>query len=127
MKKIWLILCIIPLQLFAAEDFYVFNTPKEQERFAALTSELRCLVCQNQTIAESNAALASDLRDQVFQKIIQGQTDRQIIAYLVARYGDFILYRPPFNWLTIGLWLGPFLFLFSSLSYLFYYLSKRTK
>ncbi len=128
MKKLLiLILVIIPLQLFAAEDFYQFVSPKEQGRFITLTSELRCLVCQNQNLAESNAPLATDLRRQVYQHIQQGQSDQQIIAYLVERYGNFILYRPPFNAATLGLWLGPFLFLLIGLVYLLHYIYKMKR
>lgn len=117
----------IPLQLLAAEDVYRFNTPAEQERFATLTSELRCLVCQNQTLAESNASLAADLRQQVYAHIRQGQSDREIVNYLVARYGDFILYKPPFNPMTYGLWLAPILFLLMGIFYLLFYIRKRRK
>ena len=125
MKKILLILLIIPFNLFAVQDFYVFKTPEQQKQFTTLTTELRCLVCQNQNLAESNAPLASDLRDHIFQHIQQGQSNKQIIDYLVARYGDFILYRPPLNMETFGLWFGPFIFLLFSMGYLFYYV--RTK
>ncbi|HSW94155.1 MAG TPA: cytochrome c-type biogenesis protein [Gammaproteobacteria bacterium] len=128
MKKIILLWMIfIPLQLLAAEDVYRFNTPAEQERFATLTSELRCLVCQNQTLAESNASLAADLRQQVYAHIRQGQSDREIVNYLVARYGDFILYKPPFNPMTYGLWLAPILFLLMGIFYLLFYIRKRRK
>ena len=111
--------------MFAVQDFYVFKTPEQQKQFTTLTTELRCLVCQNQNLAESNAPLASDLRDHIFQHIQQGQSNKQIIDYLVARYGDFILYRPPLNMETFGLWFGPFIFLLFSMGYLFYYV--RTK
>ena len=115
----------IPLQLFAAEDFYTFNSPVEQQRFATLTSQLRCLVCQNQNLAESNAPLAADLRQQVYSHLQQGETDKEIIDYLVARYGNFILYQPPFNTATLGLWLGPFIFLICGVFYLFFYIRKK--
>ena len=77
-------------------------------RYHALIDELRCLVCQNQTIAESNAPLAADLREQVRTQIAAGRTDAEIIEYVTARYGDFVLYRPPFKARTWLLWLGPF-------------------
>lgn len=80
----------------------------EDARFHSLISELRCLVCQNQSIAESNAPLAADLRDQVRAQIAQGRSDQQIAAFLTDRYGDFVLYRPPFRLRTLVLWLGPF-------------------
>ena len=83
--------------------------PAVESRLKALAEELRCLVCQNQTIADSNAPLAQDLRNQIRAQIAQGRTDDQIRAYMVERYGDFVLYRPPFKATTVFLWLGPFL------------------
>jgi cytochrome c-type biogenesis protein CcmH len=77
----------------------------------ALSNELRCLVCQNQTIADSNAPLAEDLRNQVREKMRQGASDSEIVDFMVARYGDFVLYRPPFKATTFLLWFGPLLLL----------------
>jgi cytochrome c-type biogenesis protein CcmH len=130
MKKIFLFLIIFIFPgygLIAAEDYYQFDTQEQQQRFQTLTTELRCLVCQNQNLAESNSGLASDLRGQIYQKVKQGQSDPEIIHYLVNRYGDFILYRPPFNPATLGLWIGPFLFLIIGLSYLIYYIRKKQR
>jgi cytochrome c-type biogenesis protein CcmH len=80
---------------------------KVEQRLKALAEELRCLVCQNQTIADSNAALALDLRNQIRMQIAEGRSDAQIRDYMVERYGDFVLYRPPFKASTLALWLGP--------------------
>ncbi len=80
-------------------------------RYHALIQELRCLVCQNQNIAESNAPLAVDLKEQVAEMLQDGRSDTEIKDYLLARYGDFVLYRPPFKPLTWILWLGPFVLL----------------
>jgi cytochrome c-type biogenesis protein CcmH len=77
-------------------------------RLRALESELRCLVCQNQTLAESNAPLAEDLRKEVRELAVSGKSDGDIRAYLVARYGDFVLYKPPVEPVTYLLWFGPF-------------------
>jgi len=82
-----------------------------ERRAQALEKELRCLVCQNQTLAESNAPLAVDLRNQVRAQLAQGKSDREVIDWLVARYGDFVLYRPPLKSNTVLLWAGPFIFL----------------
>ena len=79
-----------------------------EDRLKALAEELRCLVCQNQTIADSNAPLALDLRNQIRAQIAEGRSDSQIRAYMVERYGDFVLYRPPFKATTAILWAGPF-------------------
>jgi cytochrome c-type biogenesis protein CcmH len=115
------------LPLFAVEDYYPFSLPKDQERFQTLTSELRCLVCQNENLAESNAKLAIDLRNQIYQQIKIGKSNQAIIHYLVTRYGDYILYRPPFNFSTLLLWIAPFLVLFFGMIYLIYYLRYITK
>ena len=80
-----------------------------EQRLKGLAEELRCLVCQNQTIADSHAPLAVDLRNQIRGQIAQGRTDEQIRGYMVERYGDFVLYRPPFKLTTALLWLGPLL------------------
>jgi cytochrome c-type biogenesis protein CcmH len=85
--------------------------PETERRLKHLAEELRCLVCQNQTIADSNAALAVDLRNQIRGQIAAGRDDTQIRDYMVARYGDFVLYRPPFKATTALLWLGPLLLL----------------
>jgi cytochrome c-type biogenesis protein CcmH len=85
--------------------------PVLEHRVTALASELRCLVCQNQTIADSNAPLAEDLRNQVREKMRQGASDSDIVDYMVARYGDFVLYRPPLKLTTVLLWFGPLLLL----------------
>jgi cytochrome c-type biogenesis protein CcmH len=81
-------------------------------RLKTLETELRCLVCQNQTLAESNAPLAEDLRKEVRELAVSGKSDDDIRAYLVARYGDFVLYKPPVKSTTYALWFGPFLLLF---------------
>ena len=81
----------------------------EPQRYQTLIHELRCLVCQNQSIAESNAPLAQDLREQGASQMAAGRSDDEIRDYLTARYGDFVLYRPPLRWRTALLWLGPFL------------------
>ena len=80
-------------------------------RVADLAHELRCLVCQNQTLADSNAPLAVDLRNQIREQLQAGKSERDVIDFMVARYGDFVLYRPPFKASTAALWLGPFFLL----------------
>ena len=88
-----------------------FNDPATELRFKKLTEELRCLVCQNQSLADSHADLAQDLRNEVYKMVIAGDSDKEIIAYMVTRYGDFVLYRPPVKNTTYFLWFGPFLML----------------
>lgn len=94
-----------------AVQAFEFDSPQNRERFESLTAELRCLVCQNQSLADSNAELAQDLRRQVYERIRSGQSDRQIIDFMVARYGEFVLYRPPVRTSTWLLWFGPFMLL----------------
>jgi cytochrome c-type biogenesis protein CcmH len=108
---------LVALSSFAfgqAEEVAKPNAAVEA-RLKALAEELRCLVCQNQTIADSNAPLALDLRNQIRAQIAQGRTDDQIRAYMVDRYGDFVLYRPPFKATTAVLWLGPFMLIAAGL------------
>ena len=96
---------------FAQTGNYTLETPADpatEARLKSLADELRCLVCQNQTIADSNADLAVDLRREVRAQILQGKSDADIKSYLVARYGDFVLYKPPLQANTTLLWLGPF-------------------
>jgi len=85
--------------------------PVLEKRVMALAEELRCLVCQNQTLADSNAPLAEDLRNQIRERMREGNSDAQVVDYLVARYGDFVLYRPPLKATTVLLWFGPLLLL----------------
>lgn len=87
----------------------------QEARYHQLINELRCLVCQNQTIAESNAPLAVDLRNQVTKQLAEGRSNAEITRYLTDRYGDFVLYRPPFKASTALLWAGPFLLLLGAL------------
>ncbi len=90
-----------------------------------LAAELRCLVCQNQTIADSNAPLAEDLRNQVRERMRQGSSDSEIIDFMVARYGDFVLYRPPVKATTLLLWFGPLLLVVAGLLVLLRRLRRR--
>ncbi len=102
-----LLLLALPLAVLAADATPTDLDPVAAKRAVELSSQLRCLVCQNQTIAESNAELAQDLRRQVNEQIKAGKTDREIVDYMVDRYGAFVLYKPPFNAMTLLLWLGP--------------------
>ena len=95
----------------AANAVPTAQDPVAQSRAVKLSEQLRCLVCQNQTIAESNADLALDLRQQIREQIAAGKSDDEIIQYMVNRYGDFVLYKPPFKATTLLLWLGPALLL----------------
>ena len=105
----------------AAED------PVLEARMVRITGELRCLVCQNQTIADSHAGLAIDLRNQMREMIKRGDTDAQIIDYMTARYGDFVLYRPPLQANTGLLWFGPAAMLLAGAGILVLILRRRSR
>jgi len=107
----FLILAATVPWVYAKEAAPAAADPALEQRVMTLAAELRCLVCQNQTIADSNAPLAEDLRNQVREKMRQGSSDSQIMDFMVERYGDFVLYRPPVKATTLLLWFGPLLLL----------------
>lgn len=88
---------------------FPFESETQEQRFRDLSAELRCLVCQNQSLADSNAGLAQDLRSELYQQVLGGNSNNQIISFMTERYGDFILYKPRFATKTLLLWLTPFL------------------
>ena len=120
--SLWLLL---PLAVCGQTAQPMPQDPLTNKRAVQLAEELRCLVCQNQTIADSNAELAVDLRSQIREQIAQGKSDRQIMDYMVERYGDFVLYRPPLKATTLFLWFGPPLLLLLGLVFLLRYLKGR--
>ncbi|GMR07467.1 MAG: cytochrome c-type biogenesis protein CcmH [Gammaproteobacteria bacterium] len=95
----------------AAVEVVQFDDKSKAKRYYKIISELRCLVCQNQNLAESNAPLAKDLRRQVYKMLNEDKTDAEIYDYMVSRYGEFVLYNPPLRATTLLLWIGPFIFL----------------
>jgi cytochrome c-type biogenesis protein CcmH len=99
--------------------------PKQQESYETLTKELRCLVCQNQTIADSNAELAADLRRQVYEMLQQGKSRQEIVQFMTDRYGDFVLYKPPFKGKTSVLWIAPVVFLLTGLITVFFIIRSK--
>ncbi len=105
---LWGLLCA---EAPAADIPVTFSDPVQAERYERLLEELRCLVCQNQSLADSNADLAQDLRNEVYRMVTAGQDEHTIRAFLVSRYGDFVLYKPPVNNTTGILWFGPLLLL----------------
>jgi cytochrome c-type biogenesis protein CcmH len=118
---------IVAGSVLAREAPTVAADPLLEKRAMALAEELRCLVCQNQTIADSHAELAVDLKNQIREKLKAGMSEAQIVDYMVARYGDFVLYRPPVKATTLPLWIGPFALLFAALAGLFYYIVRRKR
>ncbi len=111
MRVLLLMLClgawIAPSQ--AAIEAYQFDSPQMEADYNRLINELRCLVCQNQNLAGSDADLAHDLRRETFEMLNRGKSSEQVVEFMVARYGDFVLYRPQFKSSTYLLWIGPFL------------------
>ena len=109
----------------AKEAVPVSSDPALEARAMRLAEELRCLVCQNQTIADSHAPLAEDLKAQIREQLKAGRTDEQITAYMVERYGDFVLYKPPLKATTAFLWVGPFVILVLAVGGLVLHLRRR--
>lgn len=114
---------VVAAQVFEAREF---KDPENAQRYRTLINELRCLVCQNQNLADSNATLAADLRQLTYDMILDGKSDEEIIEFMVARYGDFVLYRPPFKLTTLMLWIGPLLLLVLGIWLLLRQLRRRS-
>lgn len=117
----------VAVSAFAADAPSASADPALEKRVMELSEELRCLVCQNQTIADSHAELAVDLRNQVREMLRNGQSEGQIKQYMVERYGDFVLYRPPVKSTTWVLWIGPFILLIGALVFLRFKLRERSR
>ena len=111
MKKLLILILLISNFAFAGEAMPLAEDPALEARLKAMSHELRCLVCQNSTLADSSAPLAEDLRKEIRVQMRAGKSDKEVVNYLVARYGDFVRYRPPVNNSTALLWFGPFLLL----------------
>jgi cytochrome c-type biogenesis protein CcmH len=120
-----LLLCAITPFVVAKEAQPTGDDPAVEQRLTNLSKELRCLVCQNETLADSQADLAADLRGEIREQIKAGKSDKEIIEFLTARYGQFILYRPRVTPTTYLLWFGPFVLLLGGLWVLFTYIRQR--
>jgi cytochrome c-type biogenesis protein CcmH len=105
--------------------FSLAGNAEDEQRIRQLEEKLRCLVCQNQTLADSSAELAGDLRKQVREQVAAGRSDEEVIQYLVQRYGDFVRYEPPFKATTALLWIGPFVLLLGAVTLLIVTLRRR--
>lgn len=110
--SLFLINCAVFKANASPVETYQFNDETTKLRYQDLVQELRCPKCQNQNLADSNSQIAIDLRRQVYQMLQQGKSDQEIVQFMVERYGDFVLYRPPLSSLTYLLWFGPFVLLF---------------
>lgn len=107
MRRWLVLLLLLPALAFGAIESREFNDPAREVRYFDLINKLRCLVCQNQNLADSNADLARDLRDKTYEMILAGNSDEEITDFMVERYGEFVLYEPPLNVHTLLLWLAP--------------------
>jgi cytochrome c-type biogenesis protein CcmH len=118
---------LLPALAWGGDAAPTEQDPVRQERAVRLSEQLRCLVCQNQSLADSNAELAVDLRRQIHEQIAQGRSDGEIVDFMVQRYGDFVLYRPPLKAATLLLWFGPALLLLTGIAVLARHLSGRRR
>ena len=126
MKRLILaLLIVLASPVFAEEAKPVGGDPAIEQRMDNLTQNLRCLVCQNESLAASHAELAEDLRKDIRKQMKMGKTDKQVVQYLTDRYGDFVLYKPPLRSYTILLWFGPALFLLLGMGIWYFTLRKR--
>jgi len=126
--NLFFLLLILNIPIYAIDKNPINLDNAEQEaRYQKLTNELRCVVCQNQSVADSNAELAQDVRNLVRNKISEGQTNQQINDFLVERYGDFVLYNPPLTEKTYILWLGPFVLMLFAFIILMYFIRRQAK
>lgn len=121
------VLLLIHAAQAANVELYKFDDPNQEKTYKALTEELRCLVCQNQNIADSNAELAQDMRRKTYELVRQGQSKQQIADFMANRYGDFVLYKPPFKLKTAVLWIAPFVLLALAVWFLLRTIRARRK
>ena len=117
----------VSVMLHAADVPFEFKSPEQEQRYKDLTEQLRCLVCQNQSLADSQAELAQDLRNEVYHMMVQGQSDKEIVDFLVTRYGDYVLFKPPLKTGTVLLWAGPFLMLIGAVLIVFRFTRKNAQ
>ena len=121
------VFCFIPAASAAPIETFQFDSPETERVFHKLSEELRCLVCQNQNIAESNADLAKDLRLEIYTMLKDGKSEEEIIDFMVQRYGDYVLYNPPVKPLTWLLWFGPIIIFAIGMVFVVYYLKAQNK
>jgi cytochrome c-type biogenesis protein CcmH len=121
------LLLLLSAFTLVAQEPLVFSSAEQEARYNKLTQELRCAVCQNQNLADSDAPLAQDLRQEIYDMMQAGQTDDQIKSFMVARYGDFVLYRPPIQGNTLALWVMPIVLLFIGALAVFFTVRNRNR
>ena len=124
-KLLFIMLCTFSLMVCAKDAVPLAEDPLIEQRLISISEEMRCLVCQNESLAGSRSDLANDLRREIRTLIREGKSDDQIRNFMVERYGDFVLYRPPVKPITWILWIGPFVILMIGIAGLFVYLRRR--
>ncbi|PTX55538.1 cytochrome c-type biogenesis protein CcmH [Litoreibacter ponti] len=128
MKRLLMILCLLlATPLMAVEPDEVLDDPALEERARAISANVRCVVCQNEPIDSSNAGVARDLRVLIRERLVAGDTNQQVYDFLVLRYGDFVLFKPPFKPSTYALWIGPFAILFLGILAVVVMLARRPR
>ena len=127
MKNIVIIFLILTMTSAWAGDRYPFVNVNQEARFNQLMQQFRCLVCQNEDLASSNAVLAGDLRQQIYQMIVAGKSNVEITQYMVNRYGDFVLFKPPLDRETLFIWSLPFLLLISGVVIFYFVIRKYSR
>ena len=132
MTRLWLAVLVIwsalaVVSAHAVIETYEFSSPALQERYQSLSAELRCPKCQNQNIADSNAPIAQDLRRLLYEQLEKGSSDQEILDYMVARYGEFVRYRPSFDAATAALWLAPVVLLLGGFALLILTVRRRSE
>jgi Uncharacterized protein involved in biosynthesis of c-type cytochromes len=123
-RLLFIVILVISVNCYGV-DYRQLADPKQHESYDTLTKELRCLVCQNQTIADSNAELAADLRRQVYEMLEKGKSRDEIVQFMTDRYGDFVLYKPAFKGKTTILWIAPIIFLLMGLITVFFFIRRK--
>ncbi|TNF35644.1 MAG: cytochrome c-type biogenesis protein CcmH [Gammaproteobacteria bacterium] len=121
------LLLMFPLMSHAKIEAYSFDDPAQEESYNKLIAELRCLVCQNQNLADSNAELAQDMRRKTYEMVRAGKSEKEISDFMVTRYGDFVMYRPPMKSTTLLLWFGPLVIFLIALTIVITYMRKQKK
>lgn len=127
-KSLFLVFCVVlSAPSYSAIDSFEFENEQQQQLFHDLSKQLRCPKCQNQNILDSNSELAKDLRNKTYELVKKGQSEAQVVDYMVARFGNFVRYDPPMTPATIFLWLGPLLFILFAFYFLYVQIKKQNK
>lgn len=124
-QLLFILMLLLSPSGMASIEVHHFQTPEQEALYDDMIAELRCLVCQNQNLADSNSALAQDLRNKTYEMVMAGASRAEIVDFMVSRYGDFVLYKPPVKSSTLLLWVGPLLFLLLGLGVLFAILRNK--